>query len=164
MTSWLGRYAWYQKGCPLNKSILVYNIIGITSIIHKPKRRHCIASILYFLSIQFQQSWNVFKKKKTLHCTSQCFSIRTQILFFNMSLKCKFYSTTAREITLKKKDYAKEAERESAYMPGSITSLVKFVKMLTYLSAPSPFLHPSSFRCPLIRAEQDGCLANKGRR
>lgn len=47
-----------------------------------------------------------------------------------MSLKCKFYSTTAREITLKKKkkDYVEEAERESAYMPGSITALVKFVK------------------------------------
>lgn len=82
-----------------------------------------------------------------------------------MSLKCKFYSTTAREITLKKKKgYVEEAERESAYMSGSVTAPVKCVKMLTYLSAPSPSLHPSSFRCPLIRAEQDGCLVNKGRR
>lgn len=82
-----------------------------------------------------------------------------------MSLKCKIYSTTAREITLKKKKgYVEEAERESAYMPGSKTDLVKFVKMLTYLRAPSPSLHPSSFGCPLIRAEQGGCLVNKGRR
>lgn len=75
-----------------------------------------------------------------------------------MSLKCKFYSTTAREITLKK-GYVEEAERESAYMPGEICQ-----KKLTYLGAPSPSLHPSSFRCPLIGAEQDGCLVNKGRR
>lgn len=49
-----------------------------------------------------------------------------------MSLKFKFYSTTAREITLKKKKgYVEEAERESAYMPGSKTALVKFGAVMT---------------------------------
>lgn len=137
MTSWLGRYAWYQKGCPLNESILVCN--KITSIIHQPKRRHCIASILYFLSIQFQQSWNVFlvfflkKKRKNFTLYITMFSIRTQILFLTCRLKVNSTQPLPGKSHWKKKDYAKEAERESAYMPGWITSLVKFVKMLTFL-------------------------------
>lgn len=65
-----------------------------------------------------------FKKRKTLHCTSQCFFfIRAQIqFFFNMSLKCKFYSTTAREITLKReKKYAKEAVKQEASHVSGVT-------------------------------------------
>lgn len=159
--TWSGRYVWYCEGCPFIKSILVNNIIGITSITHQPKRRHWIACMLYFLSIQFQQSWNVFFKKENFTLYITMFFHYSTNSIFNMSLKCKFYSTTAREITLKKKIMQRKQKEDE---PTCLVRWPLWWHLLKCVKPGPPFLHPSSFGCPLIRAEQDGCLANKGRR
>lgn len=156
------------KGCLVPWRLSVENIwvcdviVGFTSTIHQPKRRHWIACTLYFLSIQPQQSWNVFFLKKenfTLYITIFFFSLEHKFYFFflNMSLKSKFYSTTAREITLKRGGGMQSKQKNRVSGPACLVSCD--------LSGDTPpFLHPSSGGCPLTRAEQGGCLANKGGR